>query len=65
MKSIKIFRRKSVEENSRMPARTPERTARLYLAGAESGLDSLTSEDHLGVTLIKSGCSRYEQMKVA
>lgn len=34
-------------------------------SGAESGLARKHAEDHLGVALIKSGSSRYEQMKVA
>lgn len=47
-----------------MPA-DPRENRPPVLAGAESGLDSETSEDRLGVTPIKSGCSRYERMKVA
>ena len=34
-------------------------------AGAGSGLVEKHAEDHLGATPIKSGSSRYEQMKVA
>lgn len=37
----------------------------VYRIGAESGLARRHAEDHLGATPIKSGSSRYEQMKVA
>ena len=37
----------------------------VHRLGAGSGLARRHTEDHLGATPIKSGSSRYEQMKVA